>query len=145
MVGFRAGTPCSHHRRPSAGAALVLGVGIHSICQREKLQFGRLPPAREWRNQKGGARLASRLEEPRTGMSWEPHVLGREGRCRTTSPPLKLESVKQSQADCGTTRKDQSLVPTWADFTVVQSLSCVQLLATPWIAALQASLFFTIF
>ena len=88
-----------------------------------------------------GARLASRLEEPRTRVSWEPHVLGREGRCRTTSPLLKLEPVKQSQADSGTSRK----VPTWADFIVVQSLSCVRLLETPWIAAHQASLSFAIF
>ena len=78
-------------------------------------------------------------------VSWEPHVLGREGRCRTTSSLLKLEPVKQSQADSGTTRKDQSLVPTWADFIVVQPLSYVQLLETPWIAACQASLSFTIF
>ena len=92
-----------------------------------------------------GARLASRLDEPRTWVSWEPHVLGREGRCRTTSPLLKLEPVKQSQADSGTSRKDQSLVPTWADFIVVQSLSCVRLLETPWTAAHQAPLSFTIF
>ena len=55
-----------------------------------------------------GARLASRLEELRTGVSREPHILGREGRCRTMSSLLKLEPVKQSQADSGTTRKDQS-------------------------------------
>ena len=90
-----------------------------------------------------GARLASRLDEPRTRVSWEPHVLGREGRCRTTSPLLKLEPVKQSQADSGTSRKDQSLVPTWADFIVVQSLSCVRLLETPWTAAHQAPLSLT--
>ena len=96
--GIQGRDPRFHHRRPSAGAALLLGVGIHSICQREKLQFGRLLPAREWRNHKAGATLASCLEEPRTGVSWEPHVLHREGRCRTASPLLKLESVKQSQA-----------------------------------------------
>ena len=58
-------------------------------------------------------------------MSWEPHVLSREGRCRTTCPLLKLELVKQSQADSEIARKDQSFSPTWPDFTVVQLLSCV--------------------
>lgn len=104
IVGFMGRDPHFRHRRPSAGAALVRGVKIHFVCQKEKLHLDRLPPAREWRNQKGGARLASRLDEPRTGLSWEPHVLSREGRCRTTCPLLKLESVKQSQADSGIAR-----------------------------------------
>ena len=58
-------------------------------------------------------------------MSWEPHVLSREGRCRTTCPLLKLDSVKQSQADSGIARKDQSFSPIWPDFTVARLLSCV--------------------
>ena len=97
--GIQGRGPHFPHLWPSVGGTLVLGVRIHSVCQREKSQFGRLPPTRERRSHRdGSARLASHLEEPRTGICWEPRSLGREGRCRATPPLLNLELVEQRQA-----------------------------------------------
>lgn len=97
--GIQGRAPHFPHRWPSVGATLVLGVRIHSVCQRKKFQSGRLPPTRERRSHKdGGARLASHLEEPRTGVCWGPRSLGREGQCRAMPPLLSLQLVEQRQA-----------------------------------------------
>ena len=79
-------------------------------------------------------------------MSHFRHITGK---VRETTLVIKWEGplyAPQSQlASLGNRSTEVLGFRNYLPFVVIQSLSCVQLFATPWTAALQASLYFTIF
>lgn len=118
--GIQGRAPHFPHRWPSVGATLVLGVRIHSVCQRKKFQSGRLPPTRErrsttmavlgllhtWRNRG--------LECAGGPAPWAGRAGA--GQCLPCSVYNWLSKDRRPPAQPG---GDRSLGPTWADLRAV--------------------------